>query len=51
MNEIRLPVPASQITLNGFTIVEMDITNAWKDAAGIHYGVVLLNAGFEYQSH
>jgi hypothetical protein len=51
MNEISLPVPASQITLNGFTIVEMDITNAWKDAAGISYGVVLLNAGFEYQSH
>ena len=51
MNEITFPVPASEITMNGFTIVDMDVTNAWKDAAGIGYGVVLLSAGFEYQSH
>jgi hypothetical protein len=51
MNEIRFPVPASRITLNGFTIVEVDVTNPWKDAAGVEYGVVLLSAGFEYQSH
>ncbi len=49
MNEVSFPVPATQITLNGFTIVDMDVTNPWKDAAGVEYGVVLLSAGFEYQ--
>lgn len=48
MNEIRLPVKADRITLNGFTIVDMNVTNPWKDAGGIEYGVVLLKAGFEY---
>ena len=51
MNEISFSVPASQITLNGFTIVDMDVSDPWKDAAGIEYGVVLLSAGFEYRSH
>jgi hypothetical protein len=51
MNQITFSVPASDITLNGFTIVDMGVTNAWKDAAGIEYGVVLLSAGFEYQHH
>jgi hypothetical protein len=51
MNEVSFPVPAVQITLNGFTIVDMDVTNPWKDAAGVEYGVVLLSAGFEYQPH
>jgi hypothetical protein len=49
MNEISFPVPAAQITLNGFTIVGIDVTNPWKDGAGIEYGVVLLKAGFDYQ--
>lgn len=48
MNEISFPVPADRITLNGFTIVSMDVTNPWKDTGGIEYGVLLLRAGFEY---
>ena len=51
MNEITFPVPAAQITLNGFTIVDMDVANPWKDATGMEYGVVLLSAGFEYRSY
>jgi hypothetical protein len=51
MNEIAFPVPAEQITLNGYTIVDMDVANPWKDPAGIQYGVVLLRAGFEYLPH
>ena len=48
MNEIRVPVPANQITLNGFTIVAMDVDKPWRDKDGMQYGVVLLRAGFEY---
>jgi len=48
MNQIQFPVSPDQITLNGFTIVDLDVANPWKDAA-TEYGVVLLNAGFEYQ--
>jgi len=48
MNEIRLPVSAKQITLNGFTIVGMDVDKPWRDKDGMEYGVVLLRAGFEY---
>ena len=51
MNEIGFAVPASQITLNGFTMVDLDVSNPWKDAGGIEYGVVLLSAGFEYRPH
>ena len=47
MNEIRIPVPARLITANGFTIVDMNVANPYKDPAGNAYGVVLLRAGFE----
>jgi hypothetical protein len=50
MNEVRLPVPAKQITLNGFTIVGMDVDKPWRDKEGTEFGVVLLRAGFEYAS-
>jgi hypothetical protein len=48
MNEIHIPVPAKQITLNGYTIVTIDIDKPWRDKDGMEYGVVLLRAGFEY---
>ena len=48
MNEIGFPTPADSITLNGFTLVDMDVQNPWKDKDGTSFGVVLLNAGFDY---
>jgi hypothetical protein len=48
MNEVSLRVPASQVTLNGFTIVGMDVDKPWRDKDGVEYGVVLLRAGFQY---
>ncbi|HXJ44369.1 MAG TPA: hypothetical protein VNH18_34095, partial [Bryobacteraceae bacterium] len=50
MNEIRLPVPASAITPAGYTLVDMNTQNPWKDAAGIDYGIIILKAGFEYRA-
>ena len=49
MNEISFPAPADAITMNGFTLVDMDVQNPWKDKDGASFGVVLLNAGFDYQ--
>ncbi|MES1261232.1 MAG: hypothetical protein ABUS49_05785 [Acidobacteriota bacterium] len=48
MNEIRFPVAANLITPHGFTIVEMNVANPYKDPAGQEFGVVLLRAGFSY---
>ncbi|MDQ1471587.1 MAG: hypothetical protein QOJ99_3067 [Bryobacterales bacterium] len=48
MNEICFPVPAKFITQNGFTIVDMDVANPYKDPAGNELGVVLMRAGSEY---
>ncbi|HKD05333.1 MAG TPA: hypothetical protein VKB79_05465 [Bryobacteraceae bacterium] len=50
MNEIRLPVAAKLITLNGFTMVGIDVNKPWRDKDGVEYGIVLLRAGFEYAS-
>jgi hypothetical protein len=50
MNEIRFPVATKLITANGFTVVDMNVANPYKDAAGNEYGVVLLRAGFDWGS-
>ena len=49
MNEIRLPVEAAAVSRTGFTLVQMNVPQPYRDAAGIEYGVVLLRAGFEYR--
>jgi hypothetical protein len=46
--KICFPVPAKFITQNGFTIVDMDVANPYKDPAGNELGVVLMRAGSEY---
>jgi hypothetical protein len=51
MNEISFPVPANLITRDGFTLVDMNVVNPYKDAGGAEFGVVLLRAGFAWQSH
>jgi hypothetical protein len=43
MNEIAFPVPRDWITPSGYTIVEMNVDNPYKQ-----FGVVLLKAGFTY---
>ena len=48
MNEISFPVPANFITANGFTIVDMNVANPYRDPAGTEFGVVLLRAGFAW---
>jgi hypothetical protein len=48
MNEACLPVPARLISPAGYTLVDMDVTNPYKDKNGFELGVVLLRAGFEY---
>jgi hypothetical protein len=42
-------VPPEAITRNGFTLVEMNVENPYRDAGGTAFGVVLLRAGFRYQ--
>jgi hypothetical protein len=49
MNEPSFDVPVSAIALNGFTVVEIDVENPWKDKDGTALGVVLLRAGFAYR--
>jgi hypothetical protein len=49
MNEPSFPVPADAISRRGFTIVEMNVENPYKDADGAAFGVVLLRAGFAYR--
>ena len=48
MNELSFPVAPGQITPNGFTLVDMNVANPYKDPAGQEFGVVLLRAGFVY---
>jgi hypothetical protein len=45
---VRFRVKASQITRQGFTMVELSVDKPYKDAGGNEYGVVLNEAGFEY---
>jgi len=49
MNEISYPVPASLISRDGFTLVDMNVTNPYRDKSGQEFGVVLLRAGFRYR--
>jgi hypothetical protein len=49
MNEVSFPVVASQITRDGFTFVDINVADPWKDQNGIKYGVLLLKAGFTYR--
>ena len=49
MNEPSFEVPAADIAKSGFTIVEMDVENPYKDPDGSEFGVVLLRAGFTYK--
>ena len=48
MNEISFPVPADAISRTGYTIVEMNVDNPYKDPGGQLLGVILMNAGFDY---
>ena len=49
LNEIALPCAADLIGQSGFTIVDMNVENPYKDQSGQAFGVVLMRAGFEYQ--
>jgi hypothetical protein len=49
MNEMSLPVSGDLITYAGFTIVDLNVENPYRDAGGTAFGVVLLRAGFTYQ--
>ncbi len=48
VNEVSFTVPANLITANGFTLVDLNVANAYKDPAGQEFGVVLMRAGFHY---
>jgi hypothetical protein len=48
MNEPSFKVPPELITRNGYTIVDLNVENPYKDPAGTAFGVVLLRAGFVY---
>ncbi|MCU1326477.1 MAG: hypothetical protein JWN34_1847 [Bryobacterales bacterium] len=48
-NEIRFPVPASAISPGGtYTYVDLNVEKPWKDPNGMAFGVILMNAGFDY---
>ncbi len=49
MNEISFPVSAAQISLNGFTLVELNVDKPYRNAEGEEFGVVLMRAGFAYR--
>jgi hypothetical protein len=49
MTEVSFPVSAHEITRDGFTFVDINVANPWKDQSGIKYGVLLLKAGFTYR--
>lgn len=49
MNEPEFSVPASAISAEGFTVVELNVENPWKDTDGTPLGVVLMRAGFRYR--
>ena len=48
-NEPSFDVPAAAIAKPGFSIVEFNVENPYKDPGGTEFGVVLLKAGFTYQ--
>jgi hypothetical protein len=48
MNAVSFPVPGNLISAAGYTLVDMDVANPFKDKNGIKHGVVMLRAGFEY---
>jgi hypothetical protein len=48
MNEPSFKVPPDLITKNGYTVVDLNVENPYKDPAGNAFGVVLLRAGFTY---
>lgn len=48
MHEIRLPVPASAISPSGFTVLDLNVQNPWKDPSGKAFGIIIQNAGFDY---
>jgi hypothetical protein len=45
VNELRLAVPARSIAPSGFTILELDVDDPYRQGDQ-DYGVVLLEAGF-----
>jgi hypothetical protein len=47
MNEVRFPVPARSINGSGFTILQLDVDDPYRDGDQ-EYGVVLVQAGFDY---
>ncbi len=48
MNEIRLPVAAALISRTGYTLVDLDVSDPYKDAEGAAFGVIIVRAGFVY---
>jgi hypothetical protein len=47
-NQISFPVAAGFISGAGYTIVDMNVDNPYKEPGGQALGVILMNAGFEY---
>lgn len=48
-SEIRFSVPTDQITRNGYTLVNLDVSPGFKTSDGTELGLVLIDAGFEYR--
>ena len=48
MNEVSFPVAAERISRVGYTMVDLDVENPYKDGSGKEFGVILLRAGFGY---
>ncbi len=47
MNEVSFPVPQDLIHPDGYTFIDMNVANPYRDTNGVQYGVVLLRAGFK----
>jgi hypothetical protein len=50
LKDSTFAVPAKWITRNGFTLVDLTVSNPFRDAGGNLLGVVLSSAGFEYRT-
>ena len=47
-NKLSFPVKASELSRTGFTLVELSVDQPYVDPQGTRFGVVLMNAGFEF---
>ncbi len=48
LNEVSFPVAADAISPTGYTMVELNVDNPWKEPSGEQLGVILMEAGFQY---